>query len=138
MLYSPDQNIWGKSCGVKNINWVRGNRFGVGYYPEKLWNKTEYRVQPPAVRRRYTDIVVPSDDYPNQDYFLQAFSEYKDYPHIDKKECGLPEYTYPYLLTDKQSDIQITEGFGNMCMKGGMSITVVLIILAIMYFILKK
>lgn len=136
MLYSPDQNLWGKACGVKNINWVRGNRFGSAYEPAKLWNKTEYRVEPPAVRRRNPDIVVPTSDYPNLDYFLQAYSEYKDYPYVDKKECGLPKYTYPYDLTDPQAR-SVIEKFGSMRHIGG-GVSVIILAFVIFWFVLRK
>jgi hypothetical protein len=135
MLYNPDQNMWGKVCGVKNIDWVRGNRFGSAYHKEKLWNNTEYRVEPPAIRRRNPDMVVPTSDYPNLDYFNQAFNEYKDYPYFDKKECGLPTYTYPYDLTDPQARSVITEGFTN----GSYNVyIVVVLLLLILLFIFKR
>ena len=107
MLFSPDQNMWGEVCGNKNVDVIRGNQFGTGYEPERLWGKKMYEETPPVVRKRNPDVVVPTSDYPTLDYFYTAFDQYKGYPFVRKEDCGLPEYTFPYnIMNEKQGLLQ--------------------------------
>lgn len=120
MLYSPQQNIWGKVCGSggSNANWVRGNRFGVDYQYDKIFNRQNYAVDVPRFNKKNPIMVSDSPYYPFEDYPLRFNPDYKSYPYENNYIAGKPTYTYPYATLNKATRTSVCpsviEGFGEV------------------------
>ncbi len=147
MLYSPQQNMWGPVCGDGgyNANWVRGNRFGVDYTHKNVFKRDDYILDMEKYNKKNPVIVSNSPYYPLTDYCIRNDPNYSSYPYYKNFALGQPTYIYPYTTIQENTDIRTVEGFeGDMKTTSdatygfGFGMVVVLIILAILYFMRNK
>ena len=119
MLYSPQQNIWGPVCGDggSNANWVRGNRFGVDYEYDKIYNRDSFGIDVPRFIKKNPVIVSDSPYFPFPDYGIRFNPKFTSYPYYQNYVKGNPTYTFPYAPINTQGETQVepqvVENFDN-------------------------
>lgn len=147
MLYSPQQNIWGPVCGDggSNANWVRGNRFGVDYQYDTVFNRKDYAVDVPRFNKKNPILVSDSPYYPFKDYPLRFDPKYKSYPYKNNYIDGKPTYMYPYETLAKPTRTQVCstniETFGNIEQFGNVNCPytwIIVILLVVLFMIYNK
>ncbi len=141
MLYSPQQNIWGPVCGDggSNANWVRGNRFGVDYQYDKVFNRQDYGVNVPRFIKKNPVIVSNSPYFPFPDYGVRFNPKYKSYPYTNNYIGGKPTFTFPYATLSPGTKTTV-EGFGNMGddMSGLLGLLILGVVVLVGYRMMKK
>ena len=128
-VYNSMQNVKSEVCNYSdNMNYARGNEFGVNY-------KIKYNIKKPRnipnklkLYKKKTEVVVDSPFYPYPNYLNTKNKNYKTYPypkHYNKE--GLPIYN---KSSDKKYETEHFQGdYSKVCNYKILGVTCIILIL---------